>query len=471
MRARRGVVHEDEVEEIRQVVGLIIGKPLLTVLRGSGVDKSAEKCHLEFIEGVEPGSSSGAIESVETRLVVKLHYKHGVIKTHTFPISDTTSVRSPTAPTDDETNKLQIGGRTLKELIEHFPRSDKKSSGYSEPILIWQFFDDNVTMKTEDRWNQGKGDWIGGKAKRRAADEDDDDGTLIYSSLNSQLSLAGSEFEFYDVSYAPVTLALHLKELNATMAVAEALGTDVVVRFTSKGAPIFFTFEHALGTYSAFCALSTRIVPESEHDGERPMSHTSANTNDGRHRDTDGYTPSSSNRLVDTSRKRMREEGDGYEGMPASTRRKNAPLNHPSRSATPLDLHAPKDSRGRGIEEPSFHNIVTSTPRPGPRHPNGDAEPLFYPASQSIQPSQVLKDAGLDSLINLSQAEIQEMMIVDDEEFTPVSSGGRVDARPKDGGRMEFDNLDEAFPPTTQADSFPPTQRHPSDQFSPLFDD
>ena len=111
----------------------------------------------------------------------------GVIKTHTFSVSEATSVRAPTAPPDDETNKLQVGGRTLKELIEHFPKSEKRSGGYAEPILIWQFLDDKVTLRTENRWNQGKGDWIGGKGKRRVVDDDDDEGTLSKSDVPIRL--------------------------------------------------------------------------------------------------------------------------------------------------------------------------------------------------------------------------------------------------------------------------------------------
>jgi len=36
----------------------------------------------------------------------------------------------------------------------------------------------------------------------------------VYSTVNSHLTLQESEFDSYDIYYAPVTLGIHLRELN-----------------------------------------------------------------------------------------------------------------------------------------------------------------------------------------------------------------------------------------------------------------
>jgi hypothetical protein len=36
----------------------------------------------------------------------------------------------------------------------------------------------------------------------------------VYSTVNSHLTLQESEFESYEIYYAPITLGIHLKELN-----------------------------------------------------------------------------------------------------------------------------------------------------------------------------------------------------------------------------------------------------------------
>ena len=92
---------ENEVQEIQQVYGMVTGKVrgmnwvvdgvlisvsvqlVLAVLRGSAAEKSAEKCYLQFVEGVEPSLQLSEEDSIETRLLLKLQYKHGT-RTYLF---------------------------------------------------------------------------------------------------------------------------------------------------------------------------------------------------------------------------------------------------------------------------------------------------------------------------------------------------------------------------------------------------
>lgn len=165
-------------------------KLVLSVLRGPAAEKNAEKCHLQFVEGLEPGQQTLEDDSIETRLVLKLRYKHGdkfcplrsiptlmfplpgVIKTHTFPLLSSTKPQAPHLPSGRPISSVRIGGRTLKELIEHFPKPDRGATGSKgDPLLIWQFHDDKASIKTEDRWGAAKNDWnsTAGKGGRRGA--------------------------------------------------------------------------------------------------------------------------------------------------------------------------------------------------------------------------------------------------------------------------------------------------------------
>ena len=87
------------MQEVQQVYGMVTGKVrgmywvidgvlisvqlVLAVLRGSAAEKSAEKCYLQFVEGVEPSLQSSEEDSIETRLLLKLQYKHGM-RTYVF---------------------------------------------------------------------------------------------------------------------------------------------------------------------------------------------------------------------------------------------------------------------------------------------------------------------------------------------------------------------------------------------------
>jgi hypothetical protein len=105
------------------------------------------------------------------------------VKTHTFALASSSALIAPALPSNSEVSTIQIGGRTLKELVDHFHKPERKGGSQSEPLLIWQFQENKTTFKTENQWNSAKGDWIGrnanGKGKRsgRAA-EDDDEGSV-----------------------------------------------------------------------------------------------------------------------------------------------------------------------------------------------------------------------------------------------------------------------------------------------------
>jgi hypothetical protein len=109
------------------------------------------------------------------------------MKTHTFTISDASPPSAPTLPSDRSISLVKLGGRTLKEVLEHLPKPEKRTTFHPEPFIIWRFEEEKTVFKTPNQWNTSRGNWIGkdgvgssGKSKkpRSAEDDDDDDGVL-----------------------------------------------------------------------------------------------------------------------------------------------------------------------------------------------------------------------------------------------------------------------------------------------------
>jgi hypothetical protein len=276
--------------------------------------------------------------------------------------------------------------------------------------------------------------------------------------------------------------------------VAEALGSDIVLRFTASGQPIFFSLESPMGTYNAFCALSTKAVKEAREDGKQPVR---GGANGARNVAT-------GDRNEAVQRKRQREF-EGFDGGRHPSKRKPAtgadsasngmrtPAGFASSTSTSSRPRSgshvyvesdPGVEGGNGADNGlSFAGVATSTqPRMNGYLPEDvEAEPLFFPeASQSVDgrmeppASQVLRDAGLQDFERMSQVELRAMLEDDDEEMNEIT-GGIGDGGGGSGGDVEmgeaFAEAQEDFGEGKSDNPFAPTQRSREDEFRPLFDD
>lgn len=235
------------------------------------------------------------------------------------------------------------------------------------------------------------------------------------------------------------------------MTVAEALGADITVRFTSHGLPIFFSIDSAVGTYNCFCALSTKVLPEGDKDGVRPA-------HDSQRR------PTSSRPLMEP-RKRPREmDTDDLESR-GSSKRRTVPSSNARQGPAPLRMEVQADVETGENEELSFANVVTSTQRGANGLPFEDAEePLFYP-SQAIQPSQVLQEAGFADFESMSERELQAMLRDDMEVEVDRTANGVSEMQ------VDADDNNSAEDDWSMASQLPATQEGRGDGFTPLFDD
>jgi cell cycle checkpoint control protein RAD9A len=150
---------------------------LLSILKHRTVEKTVDRCELSIVEGVLPTQHADQDEndedrdSLESRLIVRLHCKHGegdqlaqpqissnmtvgVVKTHRLLLLTPISLLAPSIPDGSNESRLTIGPKAVKDMIEHFPFA---KGGKSDPQLIWSFGDSEVQLKSCETSIDSKG--------------------------------------------------------------------------------------------------------------------------------------------------------------------------------------------------------------------------------------------------------------------------------------------------------------------------
>lgn len=131
-----------------------------------------DRCELSIIEGdASEQNDDGEEDSLESRLTVRLHCKHGmsrvhlcayilrhgpagIVKTHRLILQTPSAMMAPGSPDTDNESHLTIGPRAVKDMLEHFPvaRGTK-----SDPQLVWSFKDTEVEVKSLETSLDSKG--------------------------------------------------------------------------------------------------------------------------------------------------------------------------------------------------------------------------------------------------------------------------------------------------------------------------
>ncbi|KIP03421.1 hypothetical protein PHLGIDRAFT_497258, partial [Phlebiopsis gigantea 11061_1 CR5-6] len=246
----------DEKPDDVRVSGQLLVKSLISILKHRTVEKSVDRCELSVTEGRD-GAQGGDIDdqdSLESKLTVRLHCKHGVVKTHRLLLMNAPALMVPTAPDASCESKLSISARALKDLLDHFPiaRGPK-----SDPQLVWSFSDDELVLK----------------GLESSLD------TSVRGQLSTELSISSAEFEVYDVYEPPTTIAFHLREFLATVSFADSLLLPIDMRFTDPAAPLFLEVDGDLA--DTLFVLSTSQV----HDTDAPLARAESVQPRGRKRE------------------------------------------------------------------------------------------------------------------------------------------------------------------------------------------
>lgn len=204
------------------VTGQLLTKSLLSILKHRTVEKTVDRCEMSIIEGREATEDSEPPrydqDDLETRLIVQLHCKHGVVKTHRLILLTPAALMAPGVPEALNESNLTIGPKALKDMIEHFPLA---RGAKSDPQLIWSFGESDVELRSLESSIDTKG-----KAQ-----------------VATELTISAEEFDVYNIYAPPTTIAFHLREFNATIAYADSMSLSIDLRFTDPAAPLFIDVE------------------------------------------------------------------------------------------------------------------------------------------------------------------------------------------------------------------------------------
>ncbi|OSX64329.1 hypothetical protein POSPLADRAFT_1090787, partial [Postia placenta MAD-698-R-SB12] len=219
-------------EEPPPTTGQLLTKSLLSILKHKTFDKTVEKCELSIVDpdgAQDPDNEE--VDSLESKMIVRLHCKHGVIKTHRLLLSTPIALLAPEVPDTSYKSQVSIGPKAVRDIIEHFPLA---KGSKSDPQLVWTFGDDEVKVKSIETSLDAKG-----KAQ-----------------LSTELTISAEEFEQYDICDVPTTLAFHLRE-QATIAFAEAGSLSLSIEFTDTTSPLYIALDGDLSDNFFVIAAST----------------------------------------------------------------------------------------------------------------------------------------------------------------------------------------------------------------------
>ncbi|TCD69521.1 hypothetical protein EIP91_007451 [Steccherinum ochraceum] len=443
---------EGEGEEMPSVDGQLQTKALLGILKFRSVEKVVQRCELSIVTGEPPSTGSTADEdhdSLESKLIVRLHCKHGVVKTHKLLLGEPSKHMAPGIPDSLEQSRLCIGPKAIRDLIDHFPLS---KSAKSDPQLIWSFSDEDVQIRTQESSLDSRGS----------------------AQLSTELTVAAEEFDTYAIYISPIVIAFHLREFNAAIAFAESCDLTLNLRFTDPADPLFIEAEGA-DLYETLFIISMSQV--SGVTTANFSQHVRQQQQQQQHR-----APSKKRRLEEDS---GQASGSGSNGS-GNGSGNEALRRKPNRAVVPVDRRAARETSSirdtstpaRSMPPPPLPASVANSqraPSAGPSYSQAqaemDPEPLFLPSTQLSQADQeLIRESGL-GIESMNADEFNAMMDDEGEEVEVPGGGGGGDVEMEMDGYEGRDEVEEDEIEDTQ---MAPTQggMDTSDRaFRPLFDD
>ncbi|KAG8910912.1 hypothetical protein FRC00_007356, partial [Tulasnella sp. 408] len=214
-------VDDDAIEEVDM--------SMYSILKNHGADKNVERCEIAIVPGRSPDStpqasgttaSSGA-DHFSSILVIRLHCKYGVKKTHRLSLSPPSPLLAPNLPVTSTQSSVVVGPRAVKDLMDHFNLTKAKGGRAAGLRLIWEWGGDEVNVKSSAGLLGGPTD----------------------SQIATSISVDAEEFDQYEVPAAPVCFGFELKEFLAAIILADNLSLQLNLAFTDAGAPLAITIE------------------------------------------------------------------------------------------------------------------------------------------------------------------------------------------------------------------------------------
>ncbi|KAF9447953.1 hypothetical protein P691DRAFT_760339 [Macrolepiota fuliginosa MF-IS2] len=416
------------LEETQTIKGQLLAKNLLSILKHRTVERSVERCELSIVEGT--GGDEGSdeeIDSLESKLIVKLLCKHGVVKTHRLLLSIPIALLAPGVPDTPNQARVNIGPGALRNMLEHFPM---QKGAKADPQLIWTFNESEVGLKTcESSMDKGK------------------------SQISTELNISAEEFDAYELYTSPIIIAFHLREFNATIAYAESMTLSLDMCFTDTIAPLYIDVE-------GDCTQGLFVIATSQPPGVPvPISQNSYRPMSNKKRDRE-ETPTDLQRPKRGMKIVQRVDADAASRYTAQSRQ----------SSRMPDSMPPPLSPGPGSFRPLSVPVHQPSLSPVPNKRREQQEPLFLPSSQlSIAENNFLKEAGLGDIGTAE--ELNALLEEDGEEvdFSPSQAQRASDSKQIKDDEMKVDGAPESFE-LVEETGFGPTQATQKG-FQPLFND
>lgn len=91
-------------------------------------------------------------DSLESRLIVRLHFRLGVVKTHRLLLNSPMNDDAPVVFNELYESRILVQAHIVKEMIEHFPNT---RGSKNDPELVWTFTDEDVRISNVDKGDKG----------------------------------------------------------------------------------------------------------------------------------------------------------------------------------------------------------------------------------------------------------------------------------------------------------------------------
>ncbi|KAI8996525.1 Rad9-domain-containing protein [Trametes punicea] len=416
--------------EVPPITGQIVIKPLLQILKHKTIEKSCEKCEFVISHGASQEhrleDDNEDEDTLESRLTVRLHCKHGVVKTHRLPLNAANNLMSPTMPDAALESHVTIGPKAVRNMLEHFPFG---KGSKTDPQLIWNFRDSEVQLRSLESAVDAKG----------------------RAHLMTELTISADEFDEYELQDTPMTIAFHLREFNATIAFAEASQLPLEIRFTDPHAPLYIDVGGDIAD-TLFVIAASQLQSISPHNSQARQNSAGAQVK-GKKRaleddDQDGHA-----RVAEQERARGTHVKRPAKPMKVVHRADHAsiaremhvepPAHEPQPSwavltATQRQFQEPFDGQGALPSQPSYGDARDLSQRVA----SAGKEPLFLPGSQLSQLPPAAEAAIIESglgIEHMTAEEFEEMLEGDAEEVEFGTQRSHLPSGTEDGSA---DNAD-----------------------------
>jgi len=141
-----------DMDDTETASGQLCVQPLLAILKHKTLEKTLDRLDLIIVDGVSIDGDEDH-DSLEGKLIVRLHCKHGIVKTHRLLLQTPSSQLHLHVPEALNESHVVIGPKAMRDMIDHF----SSTRGKADPQLTWVFDDTEVHVRSLENSLDSKG--------------------------------------------------------------------------------------------------------------------------------------------------------------------------------------------------------------------------------------------------------------------------------------------------------------------------